>query len=186
MSYHYMDQAEKGARLYCTPPHITKALLKREFFPGAIWEPAAGRGHVVQVLHECGYRDVIASDLKDWGFRPCHTEDFLTARRCCDSLVTNPPFDLKMEFLVHAKQVAARKIALLLPVECEYTKGFVARHEPDHDFPWKAMYAFVQSIRWANLNDAWGKDHMAWFVFERGYAGDVIREKIIFRRNTIK
>ena len=71
-----MNEAEWLKELYCTPPHIVKALLKRERFPGMIWEPAAGQGHIVKVLLECGYRDVVASDLNDWGFRPCRIEDF--------------------------------------------------------------------------------------------------------------
>ena len=65
----WIDAGEHQKRLYCTPPHITKALLKREFFPGTIWEPAAGKGHIVQVLRECGYTDVVASDINDWGFQ---------------------------------------------------------------------------------------------------------------------
>ena len=76
-----------------------------------------------------------------------------------------------------------QKIAFLLPVGSEYTIGFIQQHENDSDFCWKAISAFPQSIRWLNMDTAWGTVHMAWFVFERGYAGEVIREKIPFRRN---
>jgi hypothetical protein len=85
--------------------------------------------------------------------------------------------------LEHAKQIIRHKIALLLPVEFEYTMRFIQKHEYDETFPWKAIYAFPQSIRWLNLKDAWGKVHVAWYVFERGYLGDVHREKIRFQRN---
>jgi hypothetical protein len=63
--------------------------------------------------------------------------------------------------------------------------GFIEHHEADAEFPWKAIYAFPQSIRWLNVNDAWGKLQVGWFVFERGYGGEVIREKIRFRRNKL-
>jgi hypothetical protein len=182
MSYNYMNPTEKKARLYCTPPHITKALLRREFFPGSIVEPAVGRGDIVRVLRECGYLDVHAADNTDWGFHPCRIENFITSTQRFFCLITNPPFDLKLEFLIHAKDIAACKIALLLPLNFEYTMGF-KRHEADEDFAWKALYAFPQSIRWLNVKDAWGKIHFGWFVFERGYSGEPIREKIEFRRN---
>ena len=183
MPYHYMNETEKEVRLYCTPPHITKALLRREFFPGSISEPAAGRGDIVRVLRECGYAHVDAFDLHDWGFHPCRIEDFLTSRQRFHCIITNPPFNRKTEFLEHAKQVSACKIALLLPVQYEYTVSFITRHERDADFRWKALYVFPQPIKWLNVNDTWGKIHFAWFVFERGYTGNVVRENIMFRRN---
>ena len=73
----YIHPTDKKARLYCTPPHITKSLLKREYFPGSIWESAAGRGDIVRVLRDCNYTDIYASDINDWGFEPCWIEDFL-------------------------------------------------------------------------------------------------------------
>jgi hypothetical protein len=182
----YMNPAEKMARLYCTPPHIVKALLKREFLPGSIWEPAAGRGDIVKVLRECGFREVFASDITDWGFRPCEITDFLRSSRSCDCLITNPPFDRKAAFLEHAKRLARYKIALLLPLESEYTVGFVKRHQADTEFRWKALYAFPQRVRWTNVEDTWAKFNVGWFVFERGYVGEVIREPILFCRNKTK
>jgi hypothetical protein len=182
MSYHYMNLTEKKARLYCTPSHITKALLKREFFPGSISEPAAGRGHIVRVLRECGYPDVHAADIKDWGLHHCRIEDFRISRQRFFCVVTNPPLNLKAEFLAHAKEIAACKIALLLPLTFQYTDLFIP-HECDEDFAWKALYVFPQPVRWLNVNATWGKLLMGWYVFERGYTGEVIREKIRFRRN---
>ena len=63
-----MGDHEHRQRLYCTPAHVVRALLEREKFPGIIWEPAAGKGHIVRALRSYGYRDVVASDLNDWGF----------------------------------------------------------------------------------------------------------------------
>jgi len=179
----YIHPAEKNANLYCTPPHITKALLKREYFPGSIWEPAAGRGDIVKALRDCNYPDIYASDINDWGFRTCRIEDFLKSNNEYDCLVTNPPYDLKANFLEQAKRLVRRKIALLLPIEFEYTMRFFEHHENDPTFPWKAFYAFPQAIQWLNVNKKWGKLQLAWYVFERGYDGDVRREKIRFQRN---
>ena len=176
-----MKAIENRRQLFCTPSHITKALLKRESFPGTLTEPAAGRGDIVKVLRECGYDDVYASDIEDWGFS-CQVEDFLTSDRHYDCLIANPPFDLKWEFLAQAKQLIRRKMAFLLPLESEYTKTFVREHQADRAFPWKALYSFLEPIRWLNKKDAGNKIKFGWYVFERGYDGPVLREKIGFRR----
>ena len=177
-----MNEMERRKGLYCTPPHIVKALLKRERFLGTIWEAAAGLGHIVKVLLECGYRDIVASDKNDWGFRPCRIEDFLTSTSSSDCIITNPWCKRKLPFLAQAKRLARHKIAYLLPVTTEYMKGF-RQHELDQDFAWKAIYVFPQPIGWLNVEDPGGKMHFAWFVFERGYVGPVLREKIRFKRN---
>jgi hypothetical protein len=177
-----MSDFEREKGLFCTPPHITRALLKREQFRGTVWEPAAGKGHVVKVLREHGYRDVVASDIYDWGLRPCRIEDFLTSTTRAASIITNPLFDLKWQFLAQAKRLADSKIALLLPLDSEYRSPFLLHHEHDADFAWKALYAFVQGVPWTNVNGVYGRFLVGWHVFERGYTGNVIREKIAFDR----
>jgi hypothetical protein len=177
-----MSDFEREKGLFCTPRHITRALLKREEFPGLVWEPAAGKGDIVRVLLEWGYRDVLASDIYDWGFQPCEIKDFLKSATRVGSIITNPPYDLKWQFLTQAKKLAASKIALLLPLDTEYRSPFLRYHESDAAFPWKALYAFVQGVPWANVDGTWGRFLVGWHVFERGYTGNVIREKIAFDR----
>lgn len=179
-----MKTIEDQAELYGTPPYIVKALLKREQFPGTVWEPAAGKGDIVQVLRACGYTDVLASDLHDWGFQPCRTEDFLTSTLNSNCIVTNAPFSKKAEFLTRAKLLARTKIAMLLPVDFEHTRTFVEHHLRDAEFPWRALYAFPQGIGWLQRKDRSGRRKVGWFVFERGYRGQVIRESILFRPNS--
>jgi hypothetical protein len=178
-----LNEIEHQKQLYCTPPHITKALLKRELFHGSIWEPAAGRGDIVKVLRACNYLNIHASDIEDWGFQPCQIENSLETTREYDCLITNPPFDVKFKFLEHAKQFVRHKFALLLPLQFENTVTFIEHHQSDPEFPWVALYAFPQSIRWLNAHKTWGKIQFGWFVFERKYFGEVRREKILFRRN---
>ena len=181
----YIDDFEHQRELYCTPPHITKALLRRELFPGRIWEPAAGRGDIVRVLHACGYSDVVASDLYDWGSKYDQV-DFLASETQVDCLITNPPYSLMPEFLTHAKRVVTYKFAMLLPILVELTKKWMDRHEHDGVFALKACYVFPRAIPWTNVRSLWGKKTHAWFVFERGFRGQVIREKILFRRNSTR
>ena len=178
-----MSENERQQRLYCTPSHVTKALLKRERFPGSIWEPAAGKGHIVDVLQQCACHDVRATDINDWGFALDAIEDFLTSTHRADCIITNPPYHSKFDFLAQAKRLARRKIAMLMPVDMETTMTFVRHHQRDHDFPLKAIYGLPQAIPWENVTGTWGKQKHAWFVFERGYRGQVLREQIVFQRN---
>jgi hypothetical protein len=72
---------ERGADLYETPPLATEALLTVEKLPHCLWEPAAGRGAIVQIMRDRGHA-VIASDITDYGFALDFVADFLMARRC--------------------------------------------------------------------------------------------------------
>jgi hypothetical protein len=189
MNMSKMNDDERRAGLFCTPPHIVKALLKREIFLGSILDPAAGKGDIVKVLLACGHHNIMAADKHDWGYRPCRIEDFLTSTTNADNIVMNAPFHLddcrsiKFKFLAQAKRLARRKIAALFPVSFELTIGFIRHHERDLDFPLKAIYVFPQTIRWLNNSNHGGKMRFAWFVFERGYTGPVRRKTVIFRKN---
>ena len=169
-------------QLFCTPTHITDALLNREQFQGTILEPAAGMFHIVRALQAHGYADILAADIKDRGVGPCRIEDFLTSTIVVDNIITNPPYKLKGRVPGQAKLLARRKIAMLLPVDVEQSVDFFRNHRRDTNFPWKALYGFVQAIPWENLRGPWWRMRCGWFVFERGYEGPVIRESIMFRK----
>lgn len=98
-----------------TPPWATRALLVH-VLEGAlgcglasrtVWEPAAGEGHMAEVLRE-RFARVHASDIHDYG-RGYASGDFTggAGRAECpfraDWIITNPPF-------VHAQDFAARAL----------------------------------------------------------------------------
>lgn len=93
---------------YPTPPEVTEALMQFLDLPAgtAIWECAAGKNHMVNVMRDHGYR-VIASDIET-GY------DFMeTPLVDCDWIITNPPFSLSEQFI--SKCIEHRKpFALLL------------------------------------------------------------------------
>jgi hypothetical protein len=57
-----MSEFERQKRLYCTPPHVTKALLKREFLPGSVWEPAAGKGHNGNLVPADEHQEILETE----------------------------------------------------------------------------------------------------------------------------
>jgi hypothetical protein len=145
---------------YPTPPHATTSLLEREKFTGLILEPACGAGAVVQVLRQHGHV-VEATDL-------VHGQDFFAPRGAVPNIITNPPYRCCLEFIYRAKEIARKKIALLLPVE--FLHG-VSRYElfQDERFPLKAVYVFSSRLRFGTDTDA-TVGH-AWYVWQRGYPG---------------
>ena len=96
------SQDVRGNDLYETSPAAVTALLRVEPLPRRIWEPAAGRGAIVNVLRAAGH-EVLASDLVDYG-NSTHfaRRDFLMelAPDGCELVLTNPPYKLAEAFRV--------------------------------------------------------------------------------------
>ena len=114
---------------YPTPPWATRALceLVLERRPGfsldeLVWEPAAGEGHMAEVLRE--YFVVWASDVFDYGHgyakgsfaaeRVGLVDDLARCPFRPDWIITNPPFALAELFLARALEEAACGVALLV------------------------------------------------------------------------
>lgn len=107
--------AERGLDLYETPPTAVEALLQVEQLPSVIWEPAAGRGAIVNVLRSAGHT-VVASDIVDYGFELDFIADFLSLTEApagITCILTNPPYQIATEFVAHALQLMPHVIMLL-------------------------------------------------------------------------
>lgn len=94
-----------------TPPHGVRYITP--FIPKTwrIWEPACGKGQIVDTLETDGY-EVIGTDIMG-GF------DFLDPMSSIgiefDMTLTNPPFDLKDDWLKRCYGLR-KPFALLLPI----------------------------------------------------------------------
>lgn len=146
---------------YPTPPHATQALLEREQFRGVVLEPACGDGAIVRVLEKNGYK-VEASDLRDG-------QDFFQRGAPVANIITNPPYRQHLEFVIHAKQIAIKKIAMLLPLEFLHGTSRYALFM-DKRFPLKVVYIF--SFRLCFGTETPATVSHAWYVWERGYRGE--------------
>ncbi len=129
-----------------TPPFSTRALVEcvlgYERLPlASVWEPAAGEGHMAEVLREY-FGHVHASDVHDYG-KGYDVGTFVGEgadravyprqdRYCPDWIITNPPFNLAVEFAERAMGEAGAGVALLLRTSWletadRYTKLFSRR-----------------------------------------------------------
>ena len=76
-------------------------------------EPACGAGHMALPLMKYFF-DVVAADAYDYGFG--QTRDFLKRSYpavSIDWIITNPPFRLAEEFILHALPIASIGVAIL-------------------------------------------------------------------------
>lgn len=155
---------------YPTPPEATRALLSVEKFSGSIWEPACGDGAISKVLIAQGY-DVVSTDLIDRGYG-VGGRNFLTTRQlAADNIVTNPPFKLAEQFVVHAKHLGAHKIAMLLKLN--FLEG-AARSTMLQTTKLSRVWVFATRLKMgrnAHNYTANGMIAFAWFVWDKDHTG---------------
>lgn len=165
------DGAGDPLIVHPTPPHVTKALLARESFEGAILEPASGDGSMTSVLLGHGY-PVEATDIRGG-------QDFLRRRAKVANVVTNPPYSQSMAeaFVRHAMEIAQKKIAMLLPF---YFLEGVQRHDlfSSRKWPVKGLYIFSRRPTFGDHDDH-SPFGCVWVVWERGYQGTPKTEWIL-------
>ena len=172
---------ERGADLYETPPVAVEALLRAEQLPHRLWEPACGRGSIVNVLRAAGH-DVLASDLADYN-NPTqfHGRDFLMERlpTGVEAIVTNPPYFLAEKFVEHALDVCPFVCMLLRLAFYEVcTTGVHPRGRRPRAHPrLRKRLPMMHSDQWAGPK-ASSAICFAWFVWDRAHEGPTTIDRI--------
>ena len=168
--------------LYETPPVATEALLRVEWLPHYIWEPAAGRGAIVKVLREAGH-EVIGSDLVDYD-EPTHfhRRDFLMERKApdkCQAIVTNPPFKLGDQFVSHALSLCPLVIMLfrLAFLESEKRREILDGGQLARVHVFRKRLPMMHRDGWTG-NKTGSSMAFAWFVWDRAHSGSTTINRI--------
>lgn len=171
--------------LYTTDPEAVRLLLEREKFHKNVLEPCAGLGHISEVLSENGY-NVTSSDLNDYGYG-IPNRDFLTASFFDEhaqefDIVTNPPYNVSIEMVKRALDVARHKVAMLFPY------WYIIKF---YWLPPRRVYLFTRKIDIAKDGDfeTYHNKNMklyAWFIWEIGYCGDTTIKYIINNKRITK
>lgn len=166
---------------YPTPKWAVEALLDREHFDGDCWEPACGKGDISKVLTNRGY-NVYSTDILDYGYGIpdldflIENSLFADKHRMVDNIITNPPFNLAVDFINQSKRFANYKIAMFL--KTTFLEGVERKTMwKDKQFPFKKMYQFSRRVSFGKedkTHKAGGMMAFAWFVWERKYLGDPI------------
>jgi hypothetical protein len=176
--------AERGLDLYETPGVGTKALLRHEHLPRRLWEPAAGRGAIVNVLRAAGH-EVIASDIHDYGGLD-FVRDFLTETAMpadCRCIVTNPPFQWVEPFVAHALELAPIVVMLLRLafLESERRCGILEGRGLTRVHVFRKRLPMMHRDRWAGRKANSGMA-FAWMRWDRDYTGPTVINRISWER----
>ena len=155
---------------YPTPPYAVEELLKREVFRGNIWECACGDGAISEVFKNKGF-EVHSTDLIDRGYG---TElNFLQSDFVADNIITNPPYKLALDFVLHAKKLSNKKIAMFLKTVWLESES---RYEmfQNTEFPLKTVYQFSKRVSLykggVKMKNS-GMIAYAWYVWDKDYVG---------------
>lgn len=152
---------------YPTPPEATIMLLEKERFEGLIWEPACGDGAISKLLPDT----TISTDLYYRGYGESGV-DFLGTHKKVDHVITNPPYSLAKEFVLHGLECAESKVAMLCKLNFLES---VNRHSLFKSTPLSKVYVFSKRVSF-NKGNQKGKGSgllaYAWFVWDKNYKGD--------------
>lgn len=179
--------ADRKDDLYETPPEATRALLRVESLPHWIWEPAAGRCAIVDVLNDNGHA-VIAHDLVDYGDLDASGRDFLMETKppyeWVDTIVTNPPYKLAADFVRKGLEICP-KVIMLLRLTFLESEG-----RSDILDCGKLSRVHVFSNRLPMMHrDSWSGPRstntvcFAWFVWERDHQGPATIDRISWTKD---
>jgi hypothetical protein len=182
---------ERGEDLYETPPAAVEALIRVEALPARIWEPACGRGAIVNVLRARGHA-VTASDLVDYGI-PITAEghylrDFLTECHApvgTDTIVTNPPFKIAGEFVEHAIELCPRVFMLLRLafLESERRTRILEGRGLARIHVFRNRLPMMHRDGWSGPRASSGMS-FAWFCWDREHHGLATVNRISWKKST--
>lgn len=165
--------ARKAYDFYPTPPEVTRALLRVEgqcianmAAGGPVWEPCGRGGAILRELQALGL-PTVGSDLVADETHDVAPLDVLRAKRALSPVVvTNPPFALAPEIILHLlARLNVRYLALLLKASffhAEERRAMFAAHRPAriHALTWRPDF----------LNKGAPTMECAWFVWQAGWA----------------
>jgi hypothetical protein len=165
--------SERGADLYETPPCATIALMRADLLPRCIFEPAAGRGSIANVLRSRGHR-VVASDVVDYGNLD-FIADFLTVPTVpagCGCILTNPPFQIVNKFIAHALDLSPRVIILarLALLESVARTEILEYRDLARIHIFRNRLPFMHRDGWSGRR-ASSSIAFAWYIWDRDHHG---------------
>jgi hypothetical protein len=165
MSQRDSGYERKERDLYETPGWATEALLPHLRELQEIWEPACGSGKMSRVLATHAKQIMRSSDI-DTG------TDFLVETLQVEAVITNPPYVLAREFIVHAMNLTFDKgglVAMLLRTDYDHAKT------REHLFGGCSIFArkvvLTKRIKWFEDSKGQPSFNHAWFIWDWKHDG---------------
>ena len=155
---------------YYTEPRVTEALLGALELRGRVWEPAAGRGDMADVIEKAGYH-VVATDIdRDWDFF-----DFIRPHHGYETIITNPPYSVAVRFVRHALDLMEPVGGMVVMLFRNEWDSAASRRDLFTEKPFRTKYVLTFRPRW----DWWETDkpktgprhNFSWFVWDWRHTG---------------
>lgn len=159
---------------FATPLGAIFPLVRHLALPPRIWEPACGEGHIARVLNGYGY-DVVATNLVDRGYGETGVDFLKTTKARASVIVTNPPFSLDEEFVLHALGLGVDLAIFFLRLK--WLCGASRYQRIMAPTPPCLVLTFIERIKFfagdTPIEDqpGWNTEDFAWFVWRRGFIG---------------
>lgn len=166
---------------YATDPIAIDLLVAEDYIhlQDNIWEPCCGQGHLSKRLEEYGYK-VRSTDKVDRGFgEVC---DFLMCTKHWNGdIITNPPYKHALEICQHALDLCEPGATVAMFLKLQFLEG-KERKEWFKLNPPKYVMVCSSRVNCAKGGrfDLYGGSAVcyAWFVWQKGYTGDIIVKHI--------
>ena len=173
---HFTTDERESGDYYTTDPTAVQALLDKlgyRLTDGVVWECACGCGNISEVLFANGY-DVISTDLHYSGYGESGC-DFLQTKQVidpkCDVIITNPPYSLANEFILHAMDILPNGGEYFALMNLSYLTGNKRYTDIYSKRYLYAVYIYSYRINCYKNNIDTGKSspvNYAWFHFIKG------------------
>ena len=176
---------ERKDDLYETPAVAVHALLRVETLPPRLWEPAAGRCAIVNILRGHGH-EVLASDLVVYGDTThLPRRDFLLEHKApdgCQAIITNPPYKLADQFVRHALGLVPRVVMLLRLafLESERRADLIERSGLARVHVFGRRLPMMHRDQWTGPKANSGMA-FAWFCWDRAHTGPTELHRLSWR-----
>jgi len=164
---------------YETEPWVTEVLLRHESF-ARVWEPAAGKGAIVNVF-KMNNIDIIGTDIFDYGFGFPVGDFLLTWQNDERDIVTNPPFaeDLADRFIEHSLLLTKNfggRVCMLLRNEFDCASS---RKKIFGQKPFACKIVLTKRPRWIAGTFGSPRHNYAWYIWDWswGKAPNIIYDK---------
>ena len=154
--------------IYETNPEYIDDLLEFEEYndDGSYLEPCWGINKFLYNKLKDYYTDVSGFDIIDG------TGDFLKYDGKPDYIITNPPFNINLEFIEQAQKVCKKKISFIVPLNyLDTMKRYDIFHNPE--FPVKSVLVYSKRISFIKGGGIPEKCmtgmSFCWVTWEKGY-----------------
>lgn len=159
-----------GADFYPTPRWATEALLSKSLIHPrhSILEPCCGDGAISKVLEEQGHV-VTSSDKFDRGYGT--VKDAFDYNECFDVIITNPPFAIAEDLILHFLPLYNEQMCFLL--RTAFLESASRYERIFSKMPPQVIYVFSERVSMYPKGHkgkmAGGTTSYAWFVWDRSY-----------------